>query len=87
MPNSHLPPVDPPASRPGRILPSSRAEMLRAMLPHTLECLKTRRANLIGDDLIADYVALDWLEWAGGGLRLTETGRNLCNMVNRRATT
>ncbi|MGC4061969.1 MAG: hypothetical protein QM749_14395 [Aquabacterium sp.] len=87
MPNTHQPPVDPPASRPGRILPSSRAEMLRAMLPHTLECLKTRRANLIGDDLIADYVALDWLEWAGGGLRLTETGRNLCNMVNRRATT
>jgi archaellum component FlaD/FlaE len=84
MTDTHTPTAEIAAVRPGRKLPSSRAEMLRAMLPHTLECLKTRRANLIGDDLIADYVALDWLEWAGGGLRLTETGRNLCNMVNRR---
>lgn len=87
MPTTHKPPAETLAIRPGRKLPSSRAEMLRAMLPHTLECLKARQAALIGDDLIADYVALDWLEWAGGGLRLTETGRNLCNMVNRRATT
>jgi archaellum component FlaD/FlaE len=86
MSDIHTPQVEVMAIRPGRKLATSRAEMLRAMLPHTLECLKTRRANLIGDDLIADYVALDWLEWAGGGLRLTETGRNLCNMVNRRTT-
>jgi len=31
--------------------------------------------------VIADYVALDWLEWQGGGLRLTVTGRNVCNQV------
>ena len=85
MPNL-LTPGDPPAIRPGRTLPPSRSDMLRAMLPHTLECLKARQANLIGDDLITDYVALDWLEWAGGGLRLTETGRNLCNLVSRRPT-
>lgn len=86
MSNPQMPQVDPPAYRPGGKLPSSRAEMLRAMLPHTLECLKARQAHLIGDDIIDDYVSLDWLEWAGGGLRLTETGRNLCNMVNRRTT-
>lgn len=80
------PAADFPAHRPGGRLSSSRADMLRSMLPHTLECLKARQAYLIGDDLIEDYVTLDWLEWAGGGLRLTETGRNLCNMVNRRHT-
>ena len=83
MPNTHNPTADAPAFRPGLALGASRADMLRAMLPHTLECLKTRRANLIGDDLIAEYVSLDWLEWAGGGLRLTETGRNLCNAAMR----
>ena len=60
-------------------------EVLRTMLPHTIECLKSRQANLIGDDLIEDYVALDWLEWAGGGLRLTEVGRNLFSAMNRRS--
>ena len=84
MPHTQKPQEESLAHRPGRKLPNSRAEMLRSMLPHTLECLKLRRANLIGDDLIADYVALDWLEWAGGGLRLTETGRNICSMAARR---
>jgi hypothetical protein len=83
---SAAPAADVLAYRPGVRLTSSRSEMLRSMLPHTLECLKARQAHLIGDDLIEDYVSLDWLEWAGGGLRLTETGRNLCNMVNRRTT-
>lgn len=57
--------------------------MLRAMLPHTRECLQLRQASMIGDELIADYVALDWLEWWGGGLRLTITGRNMCSQVDK----
>lgn len=69
--------------RPGRKLPDSRAEHLRAMLPQTMDYLKQRRASMIGDDLIADYVALDWLEWQGGDLKLTITGRNLCTQVQK----
>lgn len=88
MPNTQTPSPHPqadwPALRPGRTLSSARTDMLRAMLPKTQEYLQSRHANLIGEDLIEDYVALDWMEWAGGGLRLTETGRNLCNMVSRR---
>lgn len=59
----------------------AREAHLRLQLPHTLECLSKRSAHLIGDAVIADYVALDWLEWQGGGLRLTVTGQNLCNQV------
>jgi hypothetical protein len=56
-------------------------EDLRERLPRTAECLASRSANLIDEDLIAAYVALDWLEWQGGGLRFTVTGRNLCDQV------
>lgn len=84
MPSTPSPSLDYAATRPGQAMPASRAEMLRTMLPHTMECLKARQANLIGDDLIEDYVTLDWLEWAGGGLRLTEIGRNLCSAMTRR---
>lgn len=41
-----------------------------------MDLLHRRRADLIGDGMIADYVALHWLEWNGGALRLTVTGRN-----------
>ncbi len=58
-------------------------ENLRAQLPRTAECLAARHAHLIDEDLIDAYVDLDWLEWQGGGLRLTVTGRNLCDQVIR----
>ena len=30
---------------------------------------------------IDDYVAMNWLEWNGGGLRLTTTGDNVCKQL------
>jgi hypothetical protein len=52
-------------------------ERLRQALPLTMERLKQRQADLIDSDDIDAYVALNWLEWQGGGLRLTITGRNI----------
>jgi hypothetical protein len=87
---SSSPRVEPPnaqvARRPGQALPVTRTDMLRAELPRTMECLKSRQAHLIAEDLIEDYVTLDWMEWAGGGLRLTETGRNVWTGINKQAT-
>ena len=42
-----------------------------------MDSLERRRADLVSEDLIADYVALNWLEWNGGSLRLTVTGKNV----------
>ena len=53
-------------------------ERLRLALPATVELLKQRQADRIADADIEAYVALNWLEWHGGGLRLTITGRNVC---------
>ncbi|WP_077000047.1 hypothetical protein [Variovorax sp. KK3] len=53
-------------------------ERLRAALPATVELLKQRQADRIADADIEAYVSLNWLEWHGGGLRLTITGRNIC---------
>jgi hypothetical protein len=60
---------------------SSRRDHLRAALPSTVDLLYRRRADLIGDSAIGDYVALHWLEWNGGALRLTVTGRNICDQI------
>jgi hypothetical protein len=58
-----------------------RHEALRAALPDTVGLLKRCRAAEIEESLIDDYVALNWLEWNGGGLRLTVTGQNICKQV------
>jgi hypothetical protein len=42
-------------------------ERLRQALPLTMERLKQRQADLIDSDDIDAYVALNWLEWQGGG--------------------
>lgn len=52
-------------------------ERLRQALPATVELLQQRQADQINDADIEAYVALNWLEWQGGGLRLTITGRNV----------
>jgi hypothetical protein len=57
---------------------TARRETLRAGLLGTVDLLKRRRAGEIGESAIRDYVALHWLEWHGGSLRLTTTGENLC---------
>lgn len=62
-----------------------RLGLLRDDLPATVDLLKRRRADLIPEQSIEDYVALNWLEWNGGGLKLTITGENLCKQMAARA--
>lgn len=60
------------------LLTSTRREALRDELLSTVDLLKQRRAAEIAEGDIEDYVALHWLEWHGGTLRLTTTGENVC---------
>ncbi|WP_235835221.1 hypothetical protein [Piscinibacter terrae] len=60
---------------------SPRRDHLRATLLSAVDLLYRRRADLIGDGTIGDYVALHWLEWNGGALRLTVTGQNVCDQL------
>ena len=53
-------------------------ERLRQALPATVDHLQNHQAGQIDGDDIDAYVKLNWLEWHGGGLRLTITGRNVC---------
>ena len=48
-------------------------------LPAAAELLRTRQAGLIAAAEIEEFVALNWLEWHGGTLRLTVTGANVCS--------
>lgn len=64
---------------------SPRLEHLRTALSATVEMLLRRRADLIDERMIDDYVALHWLEWNGGSLRLTITGQNVCNQLKSEA--
>ena len=57
-------------------------ERLRQSLPLTVERLNHRQADQIDDSDIEAYVGLNWLEWHGGGLRLTITGRNVCAQLS-----
>ena len=61
--------------------PHSRGQMLRDCLLSTVELLHKRQASQVGDGLIADYLALDWLEWKAGTLCLTVTGSNVCEQL------
>jgi hypothetical protein len=57
--------------------PAARSQVLRDALLSTIDLLDRRRAAEIDEKLIDDYVAVDWLEWNGGALRLTVTGQNV----------
>ncbi|VWX59359.1 conserved hypothetical protein [Burkholderiales bacterium 8X] len=61
-------------------------ERLRIALPAAVDLLQHRQAGLIDTDDIDAYVQLNWLEWHGGGLRLTITGRNVCAQMSTPAT-
>jgi len=61
--------------------PPDERDLLRARLPVVERLLAARRADLLSEAEIERYVALDWLEWRGGSLRLTTVGRNLCDQV------
>ena len=62
----------------------AREQRLRAALPSTIEFLQRRRADLIDPVVIDDFVAIHWMEWHGGTLRLTVTGRNICAKIGLR---
>jgi hypothetical protein len=57
---------------------TARRDALRNELPTTVDLLRRCRASEIAEADIDEYVALHWLEWHGGSLRLTTTGENLC---------
>ncbi|MGR4871186.1 hypothetical protein ACIPRI_20270 [Variovorax sp. LARHSF232] len=83
--NTPRPP--PIAAVPGAIAglpPVSRREQLRLELLTTVDSLQRRRADLVSEGFIEDYVALHWLEWNGGALRLTVTGTNMCQQLRAR---
>lgn len=61
-------------------------EMLFEALLDTVSLLRQRRAGAIAEDKIDGYVALNWLEWNGGTLRLTETGQNVHRQLTSRQT-
>jgi hypothetical protein len=62
-------PARPPATLP--------REALLAALLNTALLIESRRCGEIAEGYIDGYVALNWIEWNGGSLRLTETGRNI----------
>ena len=64
--------------------PVSRREQLSLEFLTTVASLQRRRADLVAEGFIADYVALHWLEWNGGALRLTVTGTNMCAQMRAR---
>ena len=63
---------------------ASKREALRDALPATVNLLKRRRAADITEGYIDEYVALNWLEWNGGDLRLTTVGDNVCKQLTAR---
>jgi hypothetical protein len=65
----------------------SKTDNLRRELLGTVDLLKSRRADLISEELVADYVSLYWMEWNGGSLQLTETGKNVVQQMRAAART
>lgn len=57
---------------------AARRDVLRDELLATVNLLKQRRAAEIAEGYVDDYVAMHWMEWHGGSLRLTTTGENVC---------
>ena len=64
-------------------VPVPRRVALRDSLLDTVDKLHRHRACEIPDGFIDDYVSLHWLEWHGGGLRVTTTGENVCAQLLR----
>ena len=52
-------------------------ETLKDALLGTAMLIERRRCSEIAEGYIDGYVALNWLEWNGGSLRLTVTGQNV----------
>ncbi len=63
------------------------ADALRQELLATVDALQRRRADLVDEALITRYITLYWMEWNGGTLRLTQTGKNVCDQLRAAART
>lgn len=59
----------------------SRLSLLRSALASSMASLDRRRAADIPNGYIDDYVALNWLRWDGGHLRLTTVGSNILQQL------
>lgn len=70
--------------RPLSLTPPLRREELRDGLLSAVDMLKRRRAADVPEGYLEDYVALKWLEWCGGGLKLTTVGENMCRQLTAR---
>ena len=64
---------------------AERKERLRQALPAAAELLRTRQAGLIAAREIEEFIALNWLEWHGGSLKLTVTGSNVVSQSRANA--
>ena len=83
--NTPRPPPIAAVPRPVALLPPvTRREQLSLEFLTTVDSLQRRRADLVSEGFIEDYVALHWLEWNGGALRLTVTGTNMCAQMRAR---
>lgn len=65
---------------------AERKERLRQALPAAAELLRSRQAGLIAPREIDEFIALNWLEWHGGTLRLTVTGSNVVSQSRANST-
>ena len=72
------------SSTPSERLSPERRESLRNALPVTVALLKAHRARDIDPAVIDAFVELSWMEWQGGGLKLTDTGTNICRQMTVR---
>lgn len=63
---------------------ASRHEILAEALLETVDLLQRRRADLVDETFIDNYVALGWLEWHGGQLRLSALGSQICQQMSER---
>jgi hypothetical protein len=64
-----------------RLAPVLRREQLRDRFPGIVDALHGGHADRVPEGFIADYVALDWLEWNSGALRVTLSGTTLCEQM------
>ena len=67
--------------------PTALAKINAALLDSlaaTVDALSRRRAGDIPEKTIDQFVAIRWLEWNGGSLRLTEAGEAVLVSVQAR---
>ena len=64
--------------------PASRRALLQEEWLLTVDLLSRRRADLVAEGFLEDYVMLRWLEWNGGALRLTPQGDMMCSQMRAR---